>query len=215
MQICLLRRVSPGRRNFCCNYWTRQTRPTRMRCRAVSGPRAHAGAGRQPHRLLVAPRLRRGVAASFVVGRPAQVDDGQTLFHRGRDGATAGAADVPVSRSAGSHPAAQTGQQGIRAQGGQRVDAAHHRTGRRVTGPRRPARPLRCGQRSGLPTSGDGHLHELLEDPLQDKVEFSRASALLAQALDPFFMVTGQPAGAASTERDSEPGSGCGDTCTT
>ena len=35
----------------------------------------------------------------------------------------------------------------------------------------------------------------LLGVPLQDEAEFSRASALLAQALDPFFMVTGQPAG--------------------
>jgi cytochrome P450 len=35
----------------------------------------------------------------------------------------------------------------------------------------------------------------LLGVPLEDEAEFSRASALLAQALDPFFMVTGQPAG--------------------
>jgi cytochrome P450 len=35
----------------------------------------------------------------------------------------------------------------------------------------------------------------LLGVPLQDEAEFSRASALLAQALDPFFMITGQPAG--------------------
>jgi cytochrome P450 len=35
----------------------------------------------------------------------------------------------------------------------------------------------------------------LLGVPLQDEAEFSRASALLAQALDPFFMVTGAPAG--------------------
>src|SRR5246500_4811504 len=35
----------------------------------------------------------------------------------------------------------------------------------------------------------------LLGVPLEDEAEFSRASALLAQALDPFFMVTGAPAG--------------------
>src|SRR6202020_2364989 len=35
----------------------------------------------------------------------------------------------------------------------------------------------------------------LLGVPLDDEAQFSRASALLAQALDPFFMVTGQPAG--------------------
>ena len=34
----------------------------------------------------------------------------------------------------------------------------------------------------------------LLGVPLQDEAEFSRASALLAQALDPFFVVTGEPA---------------------
>lgn len=35
----------------------------------------------------------------------------------------------------------------------------------------------------------------LLGVPLADEPEFSRASALLAQALDPFFTVTGEPAG--------------------
>src|SRR6202035_6019055 len=35
----------------------------------------------------------------------------------------------------------------------------------------------------------------LLGVPLEDEAEFSRASALLAQALDPFFAVTGAPAG--------------------
>jgi cytochrome P450 len=35
----------------------------------------------------------------------------------------------------------------------------------------------------------------LLGVPLEDEAEFSRASALLAQALDPFFAVTGEPAG--------------------
>ena len=35
----------------------------------------------------------------------------------------------------------------------------------------------------------------LLGVPLEDEAEFSRASALLAQALDPFFTVTGEPAG--------------------
>jgi len=35
----------------------------------------------------------------------------------------------------------------------------------------------------------------LLGVPLKDEAEFSRASALLAQALDPFFTVTGEPAG--------------------
>ena len=41
--------------------------------------RPDAYAGQQPHRFLVLPRLRRGAAASGVVGRPAEVDDGQKL----------------------------------------------------------------------------------------------------------------------------------------
>ena len=35
----------------------------------------------------------------------------------------------------------------------------------------------------------------LLGVPIEDEAEFSRASALLAQALDPFFAVTGEPTG--------------------
>ena len=53
----------------------------------------------------------------------------------------------------------------------------------------------------------------LLGVPLEDEPGFSRASALLAQALDPFFTVTGAPAG--GWRSVFAPANGCGNTCTT
>ena len=52
----------------------------------------------------------------------------------------------------------------------------------------------------------------LLGVPIEDEPEFSAASALLAQALDPFITFTGQAAEQTSTS-GCRPGCGCATTC--
>ena len=144
MQICLPRRVSPGRRNSCCNSLDPANRANPY---AVYAQFRDRGPMQLPDGNLTVFSTYRD--CDEVLRHPSSSVDrfkstiAQTHVRRGRDGATAGAAEVSVSRSARSHPAAQTGQQGVRAQSGQRVAARYHRAGRRIARPDRRAGPLR------------------------------------------------------------------------
>jgi cytochrome P450 len=73
-----------------------------------------------------------------VLRHPASASDGmkstvvQRQIAQGAAFSPARAGGVPVPRPAGPHAAAQTGQQGVRAEGSQGPRTRHHRDGRRA-----------------------------------------------------------------------------------
>ena len=103
-------------------------------------------------------------------------------------------AGIPVPRPARPHPAAQAGQQGVRAEGGQGARTRHHRAGRFAARQGRPEQgsfDVIADLAYPLPVAV---ICRLLGVPIEDEPQFSRASALLAAALDPVISFTGQAA---------------------
>ena len=147
---------------------------------------------RQPDGVLVVRRLRRGAAPPVVGERPAEVDRGaardrRRAPRRGRSARRASCSSIrPTTPGCASWSARRS-----------------CRRWSRHSNPTSPRWSTGCSTRSQRAGTFDviadlayplpvAVICRLLGVPIEDEPEFSRASALLAQALDPFITFTGE-----------------------
>ena len=202
----------PNRRVRCCTAGPGNPARPLPALRALSRGRSGPPARREPGRLRRATGLRQrccGIRRRAATTSTRRSPSGRPRPAPRRAGRPAG---FLVSRSTRSHPAAQAGQQGVCAKGGECVGTrtfARWSSDCSIASPNKGEFEVVENFAYPLPVAV---ICRLLGVPLDDEPQFSRASALLAQALDPFSTITGVPPDLAN-ERN-RPGRGCADIST-